>query len=246
MKSTFILKGLFLSLLSACSVAQATVSPDRTRIIFNEGDKSVTIKLTNQSKALPYLAQSWIEDKNGQKTREFITPLPPLQRLEAGEQTQVRLMGQPSLMQLPADRESLFYYNVREIPPRTQQKNVMQLAMQSRLKLFWRPKAIALKEGQAVPMDKVDVSRTATGVTIKNGTPYHVTVGYIGIDGKTLLPGANGFMVAPFAQTSSDIKNLPAKFQIGYIGDYGGLNMFSVSCTSVQPVCHSEFMQKGQ
>ncbi|ECC1659452.1 molecular chaperone [Salmonella enterica subsp. salamae] len=239
MKPTFIMKGV-LGLLSVCSVANATVSPDRTRIIFNETDKSVTIKLTNQSKTMPYLAQSWIEDKNSQKIRNYISPLPPLLRLEAGEQAQVRLTGQSTLKQLPADRESLFFYNMREIPPRTEQKNAMQLAMQSRLKLFWRPKAIVLKEGQAVPMDKVDISRTASGITIKNGTPYHVTVGYIGIDGKTLLPGADGFMVSPFEQVSSNIKNLPAKFQIGYIGDYGGLNMFKVSCTSVQPVCHSE------
>lgn len=245
MKPTFIVKGL-LGLLSVCSVANATVSPDRTRIIFNETDKSVSIKLTNQSKTQPYLAQSWVEDKNNQKTRGYISPLPPLVRLEAGEQTQVRLMGQPTLQQLPADRESLFFYNIREIPPRTEQKNTMQLAMQSRLKLFWRPKAIVLKEGQAVPMEKVEVSRTASGITIKNDTPYHVTVGYIGIDGKTLLPGADGFMVNPFEQATSEIKNLPAKFQIGYIGDYGGLNMFSVSCTSVQPVCHSEPAQKGK
>lgn len=66
MKPALIMKGLF-SLLAVCSVAHATVSPDRTRIIFNETDKSVTIKLTNQNKALPYLAQSWIEDKNSQK-----------------------------------------------------------------------------------------------------------------------------------------------------------------------------------
>ncbi|EKS6888879.1 molecular chaperone [Enterobacter bugandensis] len=244
MKLTLIAKG-FLCLLCLSTLAHATVSPDRTRIIFNETDKSTTVKLTNQSKTMPYLAQSWIEDKNSVKTREYITPLPPLLRLEAGEQSQIRLMGQPTLAQLPKDRESLFYYNMREIPPRSDAKNVMQLAMQSRLKLFWRPKAIVLKEGQAVPMEKVDIIRTASGITIKNRTPYHVSVGYIGTDGKTLLPGASGFMVAPFSENTSDLKNLPAKFQIGYIGDYGGLNMFSINCTSVQPVCHSEIVKKG-
>ncbi|WP_211446428.1 fimbrial biogenesis chaperone [Enterobacter mori] len=244
MKPTLLLKGI-VALLSACSVAHATVSPDRTRIIFNETDKSVSIKLTNQSKTTPYLAQSWIEDKEGRKTREYMTPLPPLIRLDAEEQSQIRLMGQQNLARLPADRESLFYYNMREIPPRSTQKNIMQIAMQSRLKVFWRPKAIVLKEGQAVPMDKVEVSRTATGVMIKNGTPYHITIGYIGIDGKTLLQGAKGFMVAPFSQTQSEIKNLPEKFQIGYIGDYGGLNNFRINCTSVQPVCHSESVKKG-
>lgn len=245
MKPTYIVKGL-IGLLSVCSVANAAVSPDRTRIIFNETDKSVSIRLTNQSKALPYLAQSWVEDKDSKKTRQFISPLPSLLRIEANEQSQVRLMGQPALKQLPADRESLFYYNIREIPPRTEQQNVMQMAMQSRLKLFWRPKAIVLKEGQAVPMEKVDVSRTVSGITVKNGTPYHMTIGYIGVDGKTLLPGTKSFMVSPFDQATSEIKNLPAKFQIGYIGDYGGLNMFSVSCTTVQPVCHSEPVQRGK
>lgn len=245
MKPTFIINGL-LGLLSMCSAANATVSPDRTRIIFNETDKSVTIKLINQSKAQPYLAQSWIEDAEGQKTRNAISPLPPLLRLEAGEQSQVRLMGQPALQQLPTDRESLFYYNIREIPPRMEQKNAVQLAMQSRLKLFWRPKAIVLKEGQAVPMDKVAISRTASGITINNATAYHVTVGYIGLDGNSLLPGAKGFMVRPFQQSSSDIKNLPAAFHIGYIGDYGGLNMFNVICTSVQTVCRSEPVKKDK
>ncbi len=107
MKPTLLLKGI-VALLGACSVAHATVSPDRTRIIFNETDKSVSIKLTNQSKTTPYLAQSWIEDKEGRKTREYMTPLPPLIRLDAEEQSQIRLMGQQSLAQLPADRESLF------------------------------------------------------------------------------------------------------------------------------------------
>lgn len=244
MKHTLFAKGL-IAILCMCSLAHATVSPDRTRIIFNQTDKSVSIKLKNQSKSLPYLAQSWIEDKDGKKTREYLTPLPPLLRLEASEQSQIRIIGQPKLTQLPSDRESLFYYNIREIPPRSDQKNILQLAMQSRLKVFWRPKSIVLKEGQAVQMEKVEVSRTAIGVAIKNGTPYHITVGYIGLDGKTLLPGAKGFMVKPFSQSESEIKSLSAKFQIGFIGDYGGLNMFSVTCTSLQPVCHSEPAKKG-
>ena len=68
MNLSFISKGI-VCLLSLGSVAHATVSPDRTRIIFNASAKSVSVKLTNQSKTDPYLAQSWIEDKTGKKTR---------------------------------------------------------------------------------------------------------------------------------------------------------------------------------
>lgn len=71
-----------------------------------------------------------------------------MERIEPDEQVQIRLMALASLNNLPQDRETLFYYNVREIPPRTKEQNVMQIAMQSRLKLFWRPKAIELKKGR--------------------------------------------------------------------------------------------------
>ncbi len=154
-------------------------------------------------------------------------------------------MAQQSLLQLPTDRETLFYYNMREIPPRAEQKNVMQIAMQSRLKLFWRPKAIELKEGQYVPLDKVVISRTASDLVLKNNSPYYITVGYIGINGKTLLPGAESLMVEPFGQANQKLANLPAEFHIGYISDYGGLEMFKVSCNAVQTTCQSKPVKKG-
>ncbi len=244
MNITMISKGL-ICFLGMCSFAWATVSPDRTRIIFNASAKSVSVRLINQSKTDPYLAQSWIEDKEGKKTREFISPVPPLLRIEPEEQAQVRLMAQQNLSRLPADRESLFYYNMREIPPKAEQKNVMQIAMQSRLKLFWRPKAIELKEGQFVPLDKVVISRASGTLQFKNSSPYYITVGYIGLNGKTLLPGAESVMIEPFGQASQSLAKLPAEFQVGYISDYGGLEMFKVSCNAVQPACQSTPVNKG-
>lgn len=87
--------------------------------------------------------------------------------------------------------------------------------------------------------DKVDISLTANGINFKNNTPYYVTVGYIGLDGKTLIAGGSSVMVAPFGQESTVVKNLPSRFQIGYIGDYGGLTMYKISCNSVQSVCQN-------
>ncbi|HFZ1341464.1 TPA: HemK family protein methyltransferase [Escherichia coli] len=46
---------------------QASVTPDRTRLIFNESDKSISVTLRNNDPKLPYLAQSWIEDEKGVK-----------------------------------------------------------------------------------------------------------------------------------------------------------------------------------
>ena len=244
MKINMFAKGL-LFLLGTSFAVNAAVSPDRTRIILNQSDKSVSVRLTNQSTTIPFLAQSWIEDKDNKKSRNYITAVPPMVRLEAGEQVQVRLIPQPTLTQLPADRESLFYFNVREIPPRSEQKNVMQIAMQSRIKIFWRPKAVEVKNGQVNLTGKFDVNRTASGLTLKNNSPYFITVGYIGTNGKTLLPKTSSMMAEPFGLASQEIKDLPANFQVGFIGDYGGLNMFKISCNSVQIVCQSEPVKRG-
>ena len=59
--------GVLLSCMS--SIAWGAIIPDRTRIIMNESDKGEALKLTNQSKNLPYLAQTWIEDTKGNKSR---------------------------------------------------------------------------------------------------------------------------------------------------------------------------------
>ncbi|MFV0265364.1 MAG: molecular chaperone [Kluyvera sp.] len=244
MRMNMLAKGIC-CLLWASTTLNAAVTPDRTRIIFNQSDKNVSLRLTNKSEKLPFLAQSWIEDNHGKKSRNYFTALPPMIRLEAGEQVQVRLVGQTTLSQLPADRETLFYYNVREIPPRSQEKNVMQIAMQSRLKLFWRPKAIEITDNQFNPEGKVDISRTANGMALKNNSPYYLTIGYIGTNGKTLLADTQSIMIEPFGQSSAQIKNLPTNFQIGFIGDYGGVNMFKVSCNSVQAICQMKTIKKG-
>lgn len=244
MKMHTFVKG-FCCLLWVSSTVNAAVTPDRTRIIFNESEKSLSLRLTNKSSKLPFLAQSWIEDHSGKKSRDYFTALPPMIRLEPDEQVQVRLVGQAALKQLPADRETLFYYNVREIPPRSEEKNVMQIAMQSRLKLFWRPKAIEIKENQFNPLGKIDARRTAGGLALKNNSPYYVTIGYIGTNGKTLLADTQSMMIEPFGEVSQAMKNLPANFQIGFIGDYGGVNMFKFNCNSLQTVCQMSSVKKG-
>lgn len=78
-------------------------------------------------------------------------------RLNPSEQIQIRMISQEKIAQLPNDRETLFYFNVREIPPKTD-KNVMQVTMQHALKLFWRPKAIELEDDGVISYEKLKSS----------------------------------------------------------------------------------------
>lgn len=82
--------GVLLACMS--SIAWGAIIPDRTRIIMNESDKGEALKLTNQSKNLPYLAQTWIEDTKGNKSRDFIVTVPPMVRLNPSEQIQIRMI----------------------------------------------------------------------------------------------------------------------------------------------------------
>lgn len=130
-------------LITAASLSvQASVTPDRTRLIFNESDKSISVTLRNNDPKMPYLAQSWMEDGQGNRISSPLTVLPPVQRIDSMMNGQVKVQGMPDINKLPADRESVFYFNVREIPPKSNKPNTLQIALQTRIKLFWRPKAL--------------------------------------------------------------------------------------------------------
>lgn len=137
---------------------------------------------------------------------------------------------------LPTDRESLFYFNVREIPPapKDKNKNILQLATQSQLKLFLRPPALAA-EGNASPEKMLEVGSGGRSLTLKNPTPYYITLIWLGQSPKQKLTGfKEGTMVAPF---SSLLVNgvLPAgtdRILVGNVDDYGAMRMNLFTCTA--------------
>lgn len=104
--------------------------------MFRGEDKSISVDLKNANSKLPYLAQSWVEDEKGVKITSPLIVVPPVQRIEPSAIGQVKIQGMPALASLPKDRETLFYYNVREIPPQSDKPNTLQIALQTRIKVF--------------------------------------------------------------------------------------------------------------
>ncbi|EEP0997558.1 fimbria/pilus periplasmic chaperone [Salmonella enterica] len=219
------------------SAGQAAINVDRTRIIMSSEAKAISVTLNNESHDKPYLAQSWVEDSQGKMTNSLIA-LPPLQRIDAGKKSQVRILRvkNADTAPLPADRESLFYFNVREIPPAPEDKskNILQLAAQSQLKLFLRPPTLAA-DGDASPELSLEVLSQGNRLTLKNPTPYYITVIWLGQNRKQLLPGfRKGAMVPPFSDLPLET-GLPAGTRevfVGNVDDYGGLRMSRFTCTS--------------
>ncbi|WP_180821401.1 fimbria/pilus periplasmic chaperone, partial [Vibrio parahaemolyticus] len=61
-------------------------------------------------------------------TKGAILATPPLQRIEPTSNSLVRLSTTPELSKLPQDRESVFYFNLREVPPKSNDGNILQIA----------------------------------------------------------------------------------------------------------------------
>ena len=79
---------------------------------------------------------------------------------------------------LPQDRESVYYFNLREIPPRTDKANTLQIALQTRIKLFYRPAAIVPSQQQLSNpwQQKLTLTRVGDQYRVNNPTPYYVTL----------------------------------------------------------------------
>lgn len=216
--------------------ATGALTVDRSRLIFNEGDKSVSINVTNRSEQDPYLAQGWMEDEKENKLSGPLMVLPPVQRVEAGGKTLVRIQALPDISILPKDKESVFYFNLREIPPKSSKKNVLTLAMQTRLKVFWRPASLKVDPmADSVPgVDSLTLTRVGNQYQVNNPTPYYLS--FVELRRNLSAEGLDKFepvMVSPggrvtLAPPVSDIGSTPV---LMFVNDYGSQRLLQFTCT---------------
>lgn len=235
MNRVFTLSALLLSSGMAAQQASAAISLDRTRVVFNGGEKSQSLAVSNQNKQLPYLAQGWLEDAAGNKIQSPLTVLPPVQRIEPGALSQIKIQALPAANLLAQDRETLFYFNLREIPPKSDKPNTLQIALQTRIKLFYRPAAIVpTKTQMANPwQEKLTLTRQGDKYQVNNPTPYFVTL--VDAGSKANAEGIKGFepvMVPPKGQAPLGLSAslLGATPVLTYINDYGGRPQLKFTC----------------
>ncbi|RZN39511.1 fimbrial protein [Escherichia sp. E2593] len=230
---------------AASFYAQASVTPDRTRLIFNESDKSISVTLRNNDPKLPYLAQSWIEDEKGNKVSSPLAVLPPVQRIDAMMNGQVKIQGLPDIHKLPADRETMFYFNVREIPPKSNKANTLQIALQTRIKLFWRPKALEKSSTQTPWQHKVTLTRSGQEFTVNNPTAYYVIISNASTQ-KNGNPAA-GFsplVMPPKTNAPLNVK-MDSTPVLTYVNDYGARMPLFFRCSGSACLVDEELSSKG-
>lgn len=230
-----VLSGMIL----APTLSHSAISLDRTRVIFNGDTKSISIALKNKNSHLPYLAQSWIENSKSEKISEPFVVLPPLQRIEPGQGSQVRIEAiENKIQQLPKDRESLFYFNLREIPPKSDKPNVLQIALQSKIKMFYRPKEISLSSNEITNnpwQEKLILVKKEDFVVIENPTPFYTTILNISTSKDAKIDkNFESIMIPPFSEVKSSVssKKMSNNPTVTYINDYGATPKINFSCQS--------------
>lgn len=173
---------LAVQLTLSASPAMAGVIIGGTRVIYS-GDKSdATISVKNNDSALPYLIQTWVDPFNNSSSQKKppFTVIPPVSRLEARQEKVLRIMKVQG--DLPQDRESVFWLNIKNIPPSSNNPNSLDVAIKTRIKLFWRPASIkATPESMAA---KVKWSVKDKQLIVENPGPIHINVMNVTVDGK--------------------------------------------------------------
>lgn len=207
--------------LFAChsTIANAAVALGATRVIYPANQKQVLLPVTNNDPASVYLIQSWIENAGDQKDTQFVIT-PPLFSMQGKKENTLRIINATN-HQLPGDRESLFWVNVKAIPAMEKDQkneNTLQLAIISRIKMFYRPTHLAMAPEEAPAM--LRFRRSGSILTLINPTPYFITVTNMKA-GNSNLPNT---MVPPKGEVSVDIPHaVTGDISFQTINDYGAL-----------------------
>lgn len=209
---------LLLSAISLTSLdSLAGVQIGGTRVIYNEKEKEVSIQLRNPDDKA-FLVQSWTESESGTPDKTFAVT-PPLFRLDAKQNNALRILFRGA--SLPADRETLYWLNVKAIPSGTQsaETNQLQLAVKTRIKLIYRPVSLA-KSGPTDVADQLKWSQSGNTLTVKNNTGYYMNFSSVVVNGTELQ---NVTYVAPLSSKSfvMNAKQTSGKVEWKVFNDYG-------------------------
>jgi P pilus assembly chaperone PapD len=215
--------GLLLVACVTMGQAQASIVITGTRVVYDAGQREVTVKLNNDGQS-PMLVQSWIDDGNAQATPDtsnapFVLT-PPIARIDPskGQALRIRYTGQKNL---PQDRETLFWLNVLEVPPASADgQNKLKIAFRSRVKFFYRPANLPGNATAAAEQLRWRLQRDGSGLALEcsNDSAYYVSLGKVSVSagGQTVSPmlDINSSLLAP-----GEHKLLPLQGSLGTHAD---------------------------
>ncbi|HDS1299934.1 MULTISPECIES: fimbria/pilus periplasmic chaperone [Stenotrophomonas maltophilia group] len=217
---------LLVLLMATAVPVSAAVTLQGTRVVYDGAKGAVTVTASNRGQKVA-LAQVWLDDgdihaKAGSQKVPFVVT-PTTRRIDAGRSQAYRLTYAPMAgTALPQERESLLYFNLLDIPPKPEAmegRNVLQFAMRTRVKLFYRPAGLTGHARDAA--NALVWSRDGDALQVHNPSAYHVTFSRVTLpDGRAV----EADMVAPGMQLRLPLPEgaaVPASLSFQWLDDYG-------------------------
>lgn len=201
-----------------------------TRVIYPASAKQASLAVRNSDKSKRYLIQSWVESAPGTKTTDFIVT-PPVFASNPASENSLRMVYAGK--ELPSDRESIYWLNVKSIPAvdkaKLEGKNSLQLAVLSRIKVFVRPDGLKMPAAEAP--QHISFYNNNNSVEMKNNSPYYVSAINISVNGKKV----QNLMVPPFghATLAPGISTGNVTYQT--VNDYGAQTLAMTRSITAAP-----------
>lgn len=217
-------------------LAEAALVITGTRIIYPAEREEVTVQIKNNSKT-PVLAQAWIdegdENSTAAKAKSPFLLTPPVFRVnpDKGQSVRLRLLAKA----LPQDRESLYWFNVLELPPKPSEeelegRNMLQLAFRTRIKLFYRPAGLSgVEEAPKQVNWRLVEADGGKGLALEGHNPsrFHVSFSEVALAGQARTALGGGMLAPGETQRFPLPAGAPrpaadAKVEYTIINDFGG------------------------
>ncbi|WP_321146738.1 fimbrial chaperone [Providencia alcalifaciens] len=215
--------------LSFCSQSMAAFVLNGTRFIYDEGKKNISFEVTNNAEK-KYGGQIWIDNTN-QGDGVYMVAQPPFFKVLPKRKQVIRIINTNS--NLPHDRESLFWLNVQEVPPKPEIKedesSVLAIAMNTRVKLIYRP--LSIKDGRKDAEKQLKLVQQGNDTWLKNPTPYYMAVVGMKHNGKDIILNDAVMnqisQLKPFSEVNLN-KKIIGKVSVDTVNDWGGVQSYEI------------------
>lgn len=230
MRRILIINLLLWIIFPCVAISSPSFGPRENKLIFEEKQGSVSYRIDNTDKKLPWLVQAWVEDASEKKTN-LLAATPMVFRVEPSSVFTVRIQKNGVLAN---DRETLFWAVSNSLPGGNSTNHEaeegkiaakLSLAYRFKVPVIYRP--VALKGFKQEP-ERLEWSYDdKSGLKLYNPTRYLVQLHNIKSNGKNYSGKGVSFIVSPMssAKVVADIKR-GDKIKYSVINDYGAVNEY--------------------
>ncbi|ELB2793985.1 fimbria/pilus periplasmic chaperone [Aeromonas hydrophila] len=215
-----------LALVLASQSVQAALTSNHSRYIFHGDKDSLTISVSNGDKKVTFGGQAWVDNIVEKDTRPTFVVTPSFFKVRPGGEQTMRVIIASDHM--AKDKETVYWLNIQNIPPALE-GNGIAIALRSKHKLIYRPKA--LLEGRKGAEEGITSQTRPDGKTVLvNTTPYSYAI-------STLLDGKGNKVEAEQDMAQKLLMFMPGDkvvvkghvVKVDSLNDYGELQTWSIN-----------------